>query len=292
LSTIFGKLIDGSEFLPGTDGDDSIWPLGGSDSIDGKKGVDTVFIAWSSENFKISTADGATYLDTISGASKSDKVVLRNVEFVQFSDKKISLEVSDTVWSHPGSEVIDTGPGIDTVIYPGLRKDYVVKLGESGVDVSHAGALEGSDWLVNVERLTFKDQHLALDIQGHAGFVAKVIGAVFGASAVRQHPDVVGLGLSILETHGYSQSELMNLALQARLGPLVNQHEAVVDLLFFNLVGQLPSADARQPFVALLDSHQISVNELALFAAEHPLNLQNIELVGLATQGLPYLPAD
>ena len=290
MNTIFGKLLTGSEYIPGTDGDDAIWPLGGSDSIDGKKGVDTVFIAWASENFKISSAGGVTYLDTISGASKSDKVSLRNVEFVQFSDKKISLEVADTVWSQPGSEVIDTGPGIDTVVYAGARPDYAVKLGESGVDVSHRSGLEGSDWLVNVERLAFKDQSLALDLQGHAGFVAKVIGAVFGASAVRAHPDYVGIGLSMLEKHGYSQPQLMDLALQARLGAEVNNHSAVVDVLYTNLAGQMPSPQDRKIYVDLLDSRQMSVNELALFAAEHALNVQNIDLVGLASQGLPYLP--
>ena len=74
----------------------------------------------------------------------------------------------------------DGGPGIDTVVYMGESKDYVVKTDVSGMEVSSANYTEGADWLLNIERLQFKDKSLAFDLDGHAGTAAKTLGLVFG----------------------------------------------------------------------------------------------------------------
>ncbi len=75
----------------GSDLNDYIRPLGGSDYIDRKKGTDTVFVFWPASKFIMVTVHSTKYLDSISGAAKSDKLALRNVESIEFSDQVLSL---------------------------------------------------------------------------------------------------------------------------------------------------------------------------------------------------------
>ena len=67
-------------------------------------------------------------------------------------------------------------------------------------------------------------------------------------------------------------------------------HTAVVELLYGNVVGVPPSAGDRDYFVGLLDNSVYTVAGLGIMAADIDLNLTNINLVGLAQQGLEYLP--
>ena len=63
----------------------------------------------------------------------------------------------------------------------------------------------------------------------------------------------------------------------------------VVTLLWTNLVGSTPSAAEAAPYIAMHDEGW-GVGTLAMLAAEHPLNLANIDLAGLAQTGLEYIP--
>jgi hypothetical protein len=49
--------------------------------------------------------------------------------------------------------------------------------------------------MTNIERVKFADAHVALDLDGHAGEVAKLLGAVFGAATVANQ-DYAGIGLT------------------------------------------------------------------------------------------------
>jgi hypothetical protein len=207
VNTIVGKTDKGAEVIVGSDLSDYIRPLGGSDFIDGKKGFDTVYVFWPASKFDLKTLQGTTYLDAVSGASKSDKLVLRNVEAIEFSDKVVSLEIPDTFTSTSSKDNFDGGPGLDTVTYTGNQAEYVVKPDVSGIEVSSANFSEGADWLLNIERLQFKDKGLAFDLDGSAGVAAKTLGLVFGSDAVAL-PNYVGICLDLLERQNYTQNLL------------------------------------------------------------------------------------
>ena len=130
---IVGKLTTGTEVIVGTVLDDYIRPLGGSDYIDGNKGFDTVYVFWPASKFKLTTLQGTTYLDAVSGASRSDKLVLRNVESIEFSDKVVSLEIPDRYINTVSKDNFDGGPGVDTVVYDQPIANYVVKPGVNGI---------------------------------------------------------------------------------------------------------------------------------------------------------------
>ena len=101
--------------------------------------------------------------------------------------------------------------------------------------------------------------------------------------------DFVGIGLHFLDAFGYSAHDLMQLALEARLGTKPS-HDQVVNLLYTQLMGQAPSAEVRQGFVSLLDSGTHTIASLGNIAANTDINRTNIDLVGLAKTGLAYLP--
>ena len=287
VNTIVGKTDKGAEVIVGSDLSDYIRPLGGSDFIDGKKGFDTVYVFWPASKFNLNTLQGTTYLDAVSGASRSDKLVLRNVEAIEFSDKVVSLEIPDTFASTPSKDNFDGGPGVDTVTYTGKQADYVVKPDVSGIEVSSANFSEGADWLLNIERLQFKDKGLAFDLDGNAGVAAKTLGLVFGADAVAL-PNYVGICLDLLERQNYTQNLLMKAALNVRLGADASDPGKVVDFLFVQLTGAVPSAQDKASFVNLIVNQTYSIESLAVVASELSLNPVAPALVGLATSGLSF----
>jgi Ca2+-binding RTX toxin-like protein len=288
LNFINGKTDKGAETIVGSDLNDYIRPLGGSDFIDGKKGADTVFVFWPASKFNIVTLQGTTYLDAVSGASRSDKLVLRNVEAIEFSDKVVSLEIADVYVSTASKDNFDGGPGVDTVTYTGNSTDYILKPDGTGIEVSSVNFSEGSDWLLNVERLQFKDKGLAFDLDKNAGIAAKTLGLVFGSDAVTL-PNYVGICLDLLERQNYTQNSLMQAALSVRLGADSSDPGKVVDFLFMQLTKGLPSPQDKATFVNLIVNQTYSIESLAVTAADLSLNPISTALVGLATTGLPYV---
>ncbi len=117
---------------------------------------------------------------------------------------------------------------------------------------------------------------------------AKALGAVFGKAAV-SNPEYVGRGLDLLDNKGYSYQKLLLTAIDIILGPGASP-ERIVDLIYQNVFGSAPSVADRTSFVDALKSGQVTVASLAELAAENPANLANIDLVGLQSKGLSYIP--
>ena len=88
MAVIKGKFGSGfAEVINGTSGNDTIFPLGGWDTINGGGGIDTVVINAKRVNFNISADANSSYVDAISGASgQSDTTTLNSVERVAFND--------------------------------------------------------------------------------------------------------------------------------------------------------------------------------------------------------------
>ena len=287
LNQVVGKLSTGSEVIAGTDLNDYISPLGGSDFIDGKKGYDTVFVFWPASKFKITTTQGITYLDAVSGASRSDKLVLKNVEAIEFSDKVVSLEIPDKFLNTPSKDNFDGGPGIDTVVYDGPVSNYVVLPGVTGIVVGSANYSEGSDWLLGIERLQFKDKGLAFDVEGHAGIAAKTLGLVFGQEAVNV-PKYMGICLDYLDNKKMSASQLMHEALAVRLGADAQNTEKLVSFLYERLTGSVPIQSEKDKYVSWITSGAYTADTLAVFASELSLNPVVTQLTGMATTGIAF----
>jgi len=287
LNEIVGKFSTGSEVIVGTDLDDYIRPLGGSDYIDGKKGFDTVYVYWPASKFKITTLQGITYLDAVSGASRSDKLVLKNVEAIEFSDKVVSLEIPDRYVNTPSKDNFDGGPGIDTVVYDKLLSKYVLTPGVNGMEVGSKDGSEGTDWLLNIERLQFRDQGLAFDLDGHAGVAAKTLGLVFGLDAVKV-PAYVGICLDYLDNKQFTPAQLMHEALAIRLGNDALNPQKVVSFVYERLTGAAPVPSELNKYVGWITSGAYTADGLAVYASELSLNTVVTQLTGMAATGIAF----
>lgn len=199
---------------------------------------------------------------------------------------------NDTLTGGAGNDTINGGAGVDIAAYSATKASCTITKTSTGFTLS-AGT-EGSDTLTNIERLNFADKKVALDINssagvtdfnGNAGITAKILGAVFGAASV-SNTVYVGIGLSYLDG-GMNYQDLMQLAIDANLGAGAS-HVAVVNLLYTNVVGTAPSAGDRDYFVGLLDSGAYTVASLGVMAADHSLNTDHINLVGLAQTGIEF----
>lgn len=275
----------------------------GTFTLDGLGGTDVLYLGTSLRSAYVITrsGDGAVHVDTVSGASAALHATLLNMEVLVFDNKRDTLTLS-TYFNDPapttllgtdgndrltpGGSVmqVDGKAGIDTVSLAQPASAFQLKATASGFALSPAAG--GSALaLKNVERLQFTDRQLALDLDGHAGLVARILGAVFGASSVK-NAEYAGIGLQAADG-GMGAEALVQMALDARLGPNAAAAD-VVTLLYTNVVGLAPGDADRAAYVALLDNHTYTPGSLGLMAATTALNDQNIDLVGLAATGLPF----
>lgn len=192
----------------------------------------------------------------------------------------------DVLAGSAGNDFVDGGDGIDRLVCGGARASYALEAADDGGwTLADSRGLEGRDLLHEVERLQFADGSLALDLDGRAGEVARLLGAVFGSASVH-NAAYVGIGLELLDG-GMASEALVQLALDARLGAGAG-HAAVVELLYANLTGSAPPAEVRAQYVALLDDGSFTPVTLTQLAADLELNLANIGFSGLAATGLAY----
>lgn len=188
-----------------------------------------------------------------------------------------------------GSHNVQAGTGIDMVRYSDKHDLFSINMiASSELLVTKPKQLSSTDHLSNVERILFSDTGVAFDLNGNAGTIAKTLGAVFGKTSI-SNKEYAGIGLHFVDDLHYSYADLMQLAINARLGANPTSAQ-VVDLLYTNVVGSAPDAATRKSFTDLLDNHTFTLASLGVLAADTDLNKANINLVGLAQTGLEYLP--
>lgn len=196
----------------------------------------------------------------------------------------IAGQSDDILVGNNRSNNLDGGPGIDTVIVEAQRNQFSLTKTASGYTLAEKKNSDHKDKLKNIERLEFTDYKLALDLDGQAGDVAKMLGAVFGASAVTNQ-SFTGAGLTRM-SQGLSYEQLGELAIQSTG---LTDNEAIVALLWKNLFGSEPKDAEISPYVNLLNNGEISRGALAVLAADSSYNLQNINFFEIAQSGITYV---
>ena len=200
------------------------------------------------------------------------------------NDTILGLGGNDTATGGYGNDTIDGGAGIDTAAYVGQLASYNLAKTASGFTVSDrgTGGGEGVDTLVNVERLHFANTNVAIDLNGNAGNVVRILGAVFGPTFVTDKT-FVSIGLSYADG-GMSYEALMQLAIGYKLHG-VGDHAAIVNLLWGNVIGGAPPASNLATYVGMLDNG-MSAGALGVLAAQ--FNDTHIGFTGLAQTGVEY----
>jgi len=119
------------------------------------------------------------------------------------------------------------------------------------------------------------------------GNTVRIIGAAFDAPTIQQHPDYVGIGLSLFD------SDMSMLAVcQLVIGAIGNPTNVdFVNTVYQNVVGVLPSVGERDFYVGLLQGSggTMTQAELLVLAANADVNAVNINLVGLQQSGAEFI---
>jgi hypothetical protein len=210
--------------------------------------------------------------------------------FAAFNRVRISSPTSqipdgnDELIGGPGNDDLNGGNGLDVAIYDQTYDSYRVTLGET-TTVESLETDEGTDTLVQIERLRFADLKLATDMNGTAGHVVKLLGALFGPSAI-DDPHLAGYSVRLFDA-GLAADQVAEIGAHA-LG--LGDHQSLCEILWTNIVRTPPQdISVIAPFIDRLSTFEITEGDLILEAANHPLNLANIDFVGLSETGLLYL---
>ena len=274
----------------GTPDDDTIYPGGGWDVVDGGGGFDTVVIIGRSSQFKLVFDSGVTYIDALSGASAmTERAQLNNVEQVQFLDKTVSLVVNDTLKGQPGTDFFDGGLGIDTVVYSGPQERYSITKSGNRYVVSEPTGSDDTDYLSNIERLQFSNGKVALDLGGNAGQAARLIGALLGPSFIKDKA-LAGVVIGLVD-QDYSIESIANLGLNTSFYLTLagsTKNEDFVNHVFRNVVGRPPEVNEQKTYVDMLNAGT-SQAALAVMAAGTEFTASQIGLTGLTSHGWDFI---
>lgn len=199
-------------------------------------------------------------------------------------ENAIAGQGDDVLIGNDSSNSLDGNSGIDTLLVQAPRDNYTLSKTSSGYNITANDNPGNQDTLTHIERLEFSDTKLALDLDGYAGEVAKLLGAIFGAASA-SNQDYVGVGLDEADK-GLSYEQLGEFAIH-KTG--LTSHNEIVTLLWQNLFGAAPSETEKSPYVKMLDTGEISTGGLAILAADSGVNAENIHLTGLVQTGIAFV---
>jgi subtilisin family serine protease len=181
---------------------------------------------------------------------------------------------------------VDGGAGVDTLQFTGASTDYVINPSSLGFSVTTKSD-HSVNLLTNVERLSFSDKSIALDIYGNGGEVYRLYQAAFNRA-----PDKEGLGFwmhamdngTSLATvaDGFAKSGEFQKLYGANPG-----NEQLITAMYQNVLHRAPEADGLSFWLDAM-KHGTTVVSLLTSFSESPENqLAMSKIIG---QGFEYIP--
>ena len=245
-ATIFVAILDDGETFEGGNGRDVLTGTDGAeDRLLGNNGDD-----------ELNGLDGA---DTLEGGLGND--ILRGGEG---PDALFGGLGNDTLVGGAGNDTLDGGAGLDSAVYSGSKAGYTLTRTSSGMTA--ASAADGTDALINIERLQFTDKTLAFDLDGNAGQAYRLYQAAFD-----RVPDQGGLGYWIDQMDsgmGLSQvaTGFINSAEFKALYGNNPSNAEFVTLLYDNVLHRAPDAGGYSYWIEQLSSGMTRENVLIGFS--------------------------
>jgi hypothetical protein len=191
-----------------------------------------------------------------------------------------------------GDDRLDGGAGIDTAVYQGKMANYMVTKTDQGltvedIDAYAIGVRDGTDQLVNIERLHFIDGDLAFDTDGHAGQAYRLYQAAFNRT-----PDAAGLGFWIKAIDaGVSLNDVAaSFVTSAEYQSIYDVSLTVTDLVthfYQNILHRAPESGGLAFWTGVLDRHAATVPEVLAAMSESAENVAGT--AAAIAHGIPYL---
>ncbi len=204
------------------------------------------------------------------------------------NDTISALAGNDDLQGDSGNDSLDGGSGLDTAVYQGQRTGYAIsQSGESFQVTDLTTARDGTDTLVNIERLSFADKSVALDINGIAGQSYRLYQAAFNRA-----PDLTGLGYWINQRDkGVSDVDVANGFLnsaefQALVGtaPTAN---TLVTAFYTNVLHRAPDQAGLNYWVDLLNAGRLNNAQVLIGFSESPEN--QLQVLGNIQTGIDFI---
>ncbi|MBI3729827.1 MAG: DUF4214 domain-containing protein [Burkholderiales bacterium] len=193
---------------------------------------------------------------------------------------------NDTLVGGKGNDSLDGGAGFDMGLYASARSNYVISKNGNGFTVKDSSGTNGTDSVMNVERLNFSDTSVALDVSGIAGQAYRIYQAAFA-----RKPDLAGLGYWIADMDkgsslttvaaGFFQSKEFQSLYGVNPGT-----DALITLLYANVLHRTPDQAGLDYWRAELSSgHITSAGVLASFSESQENQAQ---VIGSIQNGIDY----
>lgn len=234
-------------------------------------------------------ADLSKVWDPLIQAMADNDAIIVNGNPVSIAENETftGSSANDVFTGGTGNDTIDGGAGIDTAKYTGLRVSFTLTSTLTGYLLKDNSGVEGSDTLLNVERLQFADTMLALDINGSAGQVYRIYQAAFA-----RQPDRVGLGDWIygMDHGGMSLLDVAtgfigSLEFKALYGANPTTAE-LVTLLYNNVLHRAPEQAGFDYWLHQLDAGLQTRSQVLTGFSESPEN--QALLIGVIQNGFEY----
>jgi len=204
----------------------------------------------------------------------------------------------DSFTGGPGNDTIDGGGGTDTITYTIGRSNFSLEKTSTGFTVTDKTGTNGTDALLNVERIKFSDGAIALDVGAtqSAGQTALLLGAVLPGRLVFDASKQALLGAAIdLFDQGYSLQTLSGAVMRLPIwdiltGKTTPSNTDIATYLLTNVNGVTPDATTLANAVTSLNAETsfASQGNFLWHLAESATNQTHVGLVGLAATGLAY----
>lgn len=202
---------------------------------------------------------------------------------------------ANTLAGYGGDDRIDGGGGTDTAIFFGLFSSHSIQ--KSGAAILTDGP-DGSDTMLNVERLQFDDKALAFDTDGSisAGGIYRLYQATFDRT-----PDLGGLGYWIRQADNGESSIRMaedftwSQEFQQLYG--VSTHDnyqtgadiaSLVSGFYQHVLHRAPDQGGLEYYVGVIESREKTVGQVLAEIADSPENYA--ATIGQIQNGIEYLP--
>ncbi|WP_420473118.1 DUF4214 domain-containing protein [Noviherbaspirillum sp. ST9] len=208
--------------------------------------------------------------------------VAYNAAMLTGNDLLIGNSFNNALRGYAGNDQIDGGAGTDTVYVPGTAANN--KVVRSGATITVTGS-DGTDTLVNVERLRFDDKVIAFDTAGNAGQAYRLYQAAFNRT-----PDSSGLAYQINSLdNGWGLSAIaqnfINSPEFAKTYGSLNNTQFVTQL-YANVLHRAPEAEGLAYHVGTLDRGELSRAQVLVGFSESPEN--QAALIGVIGNGMSY----
>ena len=218
-------------------------------------------------------------IENAAGSQFDDRIVGNT-----FPNILIGRQGNDQLVGQQGNDHLDGNAGIDYAIYGVTRNQAGIAAIEDGFSVTSP---EGADILVNIERLSFTDGNIALDIDGIGGRAYRIYKAAFDRT-----PDIDGVGYWIaqmdqgMELDDVADQFIDSSEFKTQYGNEPSNNE-FLSALYSNVLDRGPDNEGFIWWLEQLDNNpEKTPNKVLADFSESPENQSNV--ISLIENGFAY----